>query len=92
MKTLNDQIEGRSSNDIEIPIDACRTPHFVRRSVKISESDFFWNTNPPTLQEPAHGKFVNEQRIGFVAIKPVTELGGIDIFARNKRFAAILFG
>lgn len=92
VETLDDQIKGRRSYDIEIPVDARRTPHFVRRSVKISETDFLWNTNPPSLQEPAHGKLINEQRIGFVAIKPITELGGVDVFAWNERFAPIPFG
>ena len=51
VEALDDQIKGRRSYDIEISVDARRTPHFVRRSVKISETDFLWNTNPPSLQD-----------------------------------------
>ena len=68
VESLDHQVKGRRSDHIEIPIDAGRAPHFVGGSVKISETDIFRHPDAASLQQPAHRKLVNEQRIGLIAI------------------------
>ena len=48
VESLDHQIKGRGSDDIEISIDASSAPHFVRRSVKISETDIVRHANAPS--------------------------------------------
>jgi hypothetical protein len=92
VESLDHQIKGRRPDDIQIPVDAGGTPHFIRRSVQISETNVFRHANPASLQELADGKLVNQERIGFVPIEPIAKLRDIDIFAWNERFAPIFFG
>jgi hypothetical protein len=92
VESLDHQVKGCRSDHIEIPVDTGRASHFVGGSIKISETDIGWHPDAAPLQQPAHWKLVNEERIGFVAIKPITKLCRIDILARNKRLAPIFSG
>ncbi len=47
VEPLDHQIEGRGADDIEIPVDAGRAPHFVGRAVKISEADIVRHAHAP---------------------------------------------
>ena len=61
MEPLDNQVKGGGSDDIEIPINSGSIPHFVRRSIKIGQTDIFWHPDAPTLQKSADRKLVNEQ-------------------------------
>jgi hypothetical protein len=91
VESLDHQVKGRRPYDIQVPVDAGSTPHFVRRSVQISEPNVFRHANPASLQELADWKFVNQERIGFVAIEPIAKLRDIDVFAWNEWLAPIFF-
>ena len=92
VESFDNQVKGRRSDDIEVPVNARGVPHLVGRSVKIRQTNIFRHANTSSLQEPPDGKLVNEERIGFIAIKPVAKLCGTNIFAWDERLAPIFFG
>jgi hypothetical protein len=90
VESLDHQVKGCRSDHVEIPIDAGCASHFVGGSIKISETDICWHPDAASRQQPPYWKLVNQERIGFIAIKPIAKLCHIDILARNKRLTPIL--
>ena len=92
VESFDNQVKGSRSDDIKVPVNTRGVPHFVGRPIKIRETNIFRHANTSSLQEPPDGKLVNEERIGFIAIKPVAKLCGTNIFPWDERFAPIFFG
>ena len=91
MESLDYQVKGGGPDGIEIPVNTGSIPHFVGRPVQICQTDIFRHADTSSLQKLTHRKFVNEKRIGLIAIEPVAKFRHIDIFARDKRLAAVFF-
>jgi len=92
MESLDYQVKGGGPDGIEIPVNTGSIPHFVGRPVQIRQTDIFRHAETSSLQKLTHRKFVNEKRIGFIAIEPIAKLRDVDIFAWNERLAPIFFG